>query len=153
MHKRMIFFSLLLLQFYSYAEFTSYQSGHRVVFNGGVYLRQGERVSCSCNRSNQWPAAGIPERNYSFAYYSVSDFERIFSIAFEKEIFNNFELFAYESFRIYARGLPGYNDFILELDRQIKNDKRIRKKTACVPGFSYEFSVRSEKSGFHAILA
>src|SRR3989304_6744409 len=83
-----------------------------------------------------------------------AEFKKIFQQAFDgaaqQEYLCNVNNFAFDDFRNYARTLPCYNDFMLQLQEKIKGDKSFRKATEIVPGFKHSFSVWSEvKSGFH----
>ena len=89
---------------------------------------------------------------YHFFNFSVADFQKFFSTVSEEKILSNYELFSLENFRTYARTLSCYNEFMLFLETKIRNDKKIRQKTAFVPGFDYHFGFRGEKSGFHDFI-
>ena len=100
----------------------------------------GVRVSCS-----------------DYSNYNSSDCSESLAIdgqeeAAEYDILNNYEWYALEDFRAYARTLPCYEEFICLLHDKIKNDKSFRKKTAHIRGFNYSFSWGTEKSGFHDFI-
>ena len=84
---------------------------------------------------------------------SENDFCRMFQGATDKTaILENYELYAFEGFKDYARGLSGYKEFIQSLKDKIQNDKKFRKQTANVSGFEYSFFLWKEKSGFHDFI-
>lgn len=67
----------------------------------------------------------------------------------EERILNNYEFFAFESFRSFARSLPSYQKFMCSLDEKINNDEAFRARTAQIEGFDYNFFLWWETSGFH----
>lgn len=101
---------------------------------------------------SQQPGSSISSAVY-YAYFSVEDFRQAFANIPEKDVLSCYELFSLKNFRQYARSLSGYNQFILNFDAKIKQDKDFRKQTAYVAGFAYHFGLRGEKSEFHDFIA
>lgn len=100
-------------------------------------------------RTPEWNDHHKKNNNY-YAHLTVVDFHKIFTDTLnEHDVLSNYELYAYPTFREYAKSLSGYNKFIVSLGTKIKTDKHFRKKTAYIPGFAYSFGLRGEKSGFH----
>lgn len=81
------------------------------------------------------------------------DFAKMFAQSDEKEILNSHELYIYPAFIHYLQTLSEYKDYILALSRSIKENQRIRKKTAFVSGFYFETNIFGKlKSGFHDFI-
>jgi len=88
-----------------------------------------------------------------YASFSPQNFQQAFqTISDINEILNQYPLYAFKNFLEFARSFPEYETHILLLYDKIKNDKKFRKQTAYMPYFTYSFSLRHEKSGFHDFI-
>ncbi len=89
----------------------------------------------------------------NFTYMSRDDYSYLFNDASnENTILEKYELYAFEGFKDYARGLKSYKEFIVGLQDKIRKDKKFRQQTANIPGFTYSFFLWKEKSGFHDFI-
>ena len=82
-------------------------------------------------------------QEYNRSYYALlssTDFQRIFqNISDTNQILNQYPLYAFENFLIFARTLPNYETHILSLNNKIKQNKNFKKQTAYMPYFDYRF--------------
>ena len=95
--------------------------------------------------------------NYNRSYYaslSPTDFKYLLhNICDTNEVLNQYPLYAFENFLIFARTLPDYQAHILSLNQKIQRDKNFKKQTAYMPYFDYSFGIGYEKSEFHDLIA
>jgi hypothetical protein len=100
---------------------------------------------------NHYPASY--SNHYTFSKMSESDFIKLFSQYEEKEILSHHELYIYPAFIRYLETLNGYKAYIISLSESIRTNKRVRKHTAFVQGFCYQFTMFGKfKSGFHDFI-
>ncbi len=111
------------------------------------------------HNTNTIPSYNQPDycTNQNKTYYaslSPQDFQHAFQhTSNANEILNQYQLYAFENFLTFARTLPEYEAYILALHKKIQSNKTFKKQTACMPYFSYSFSLRHETSGFHDFIA
>jgi hypothetical protein len=103
--------------------------------------------------ATQQRSCGATVDKIYYTSWSPADFQRAFQNATDQaEILSNYPLYAFPHFLEFARTLPCYDAYILELNYKIQHDKNFKKQTANIPYFEYEFGLRREISGFHNFI-
>ena len=152
---------LLCLIAISYFTFFAHQEIPAVVFSFDSFQSEPYQSNIKhgiCTTHNISPYN--QQKNYTHhnrAYYaslSPQNFQQAFQNSSDiNKILNQYPLYAFKNFLEFARSFPEYETHILLLYEKIKNDKTFRKQTAYMPYFTYSFSLRHEKSGFHEFVA
>jgi hypothetical protein len=119
--------------------------------NKGIQFRKN-RAPKHTGSSYNPPVYKSLERAVS-AKMSPQQFKEYFKDEVDEErILSNYEFFASEGFRVFARSLPSYEKFICCLNEKIKKNKAFKKSTAFIEGFDYSFFLWWENSGFHKFV-
>ena len=143
-HKKTYFTSLITMFFATYAFCTAIPI--QLTLQSPSDIKGNHHNTWGVRTGNGSSSYHSPARGVGLVAISPADFNVIFQKApHEYEILGNLESLADQKFRVYARSLHCYEDFMLWLQKRISGDKDFR-----VPGFKHSFSTFGKtKSEFH----